>query len=153
MSARRSASPIPPDESGRMSPRDRAIVLLVTVLGGLWRLASFKFNVWPHGDVVIDAAIAESVARTGRLLVPFVDIRYYPIGLFGFGYPPDQHPPVWPLLGSPLVWLLGDGYAALRVVSLLIGIGLIPLTYLALRRAIGCHPALFASALTAASFP
>ena len=98
------------------------LLVLVTVLGGLWRLASFRFNVWPHGDVVIDAAIAESVARTGRLLVPFVDIRYYPIEPFGFGYPPDQHPPIWPLLGAPLVWLLGDGYTALKLVSLLVGI-------------------------------
>jgi 4-amino-4-deoxy-L-arabinose transferase-like glycosyltransferase len=133
--------------------RDAAILVLLTVLGGLWRLASFRFNVWPHGDVVIDAAIAESVAWRGRLLVPFVDVRYYPIERFGFGYPPDQHPPLWPLLGAPLVWLAGDGYTALKLVSLLIGIGLIPLTYFALRPHVGCRPALFASALAAFSFP
>src|SRR5215212_5598976 len=133
--------------------RDLGLLGLLTLLGGLWRLASFRFNVWPHGDIVIDAAIAESVASHGRLLVPFVDVRYYPTGQFGFGYPPDQHPPLWPLLGAPLVWLAGDGYTALKLVSLLVGIGLIPLTYLALRRLVGCRPALFASALTAASFP
>ena len=129
------------------------IVVLLTVLGGLWRLASFGFNAWPHGDVVIDAAIGENVAWHGRLLVPFVDVRYYPIERFGFGYPMDQHPPLWPLLGAPLVWLTGDGYVALKLVSLLIGIGLIPLTYLSLRRHIGPGPALFACALTAGSFP
>src|SRR5215212_2695478 len=133
--------------------RDLGLLGLLTLLGGLWRLASFRFNVWPHGDIVIDAAIAESVASHGRLLVPFVDVRYYPTGQFGFGYPPDQHPPLWPLLGAPLVWLAGDGYTALKLVSLLVGIGLIPLTYLALRRHVGRSPALFASALTAASFP
>lgn len=126
---------------------------LFTTLGGLWRVASFRFNIWPHGDVVIDAAIAESVAWSGRLLVPFVDIRYYPTTPFGFGYPPDQHPPLWPLLGAALVWLTGDGYAALKLMSLLIGTALIPLTYFALCERIGHGPALFASALTAGSFP
>jgi 4-amino-4-deoxy-L-arabinose transferase-like glycosyltransferase len=129
------------------------ILVTLTVLGGLWRAASVRFNVWPHGDVVIDAAIAESVAWSGRLLVPFVDVRYYPIDRFGFGYPPDQHPPLWPLLGAALVWLVGDGYTALKLVSLLIGVALIPLTYVAMKRYVGAGPALFASALTAGSFP
>ena len=136
-----------------MSRRTVPILILLTVVGGLWRLASFRFNVWPHGDVVIDAAISESVAWHGQLLVPFVDVRYYPIERFGFGYPLDQHPPLWPLLGVPLVWLTGDGYVALKLVSLAIGVALIPLAYVALRRHIGAGPALFASALTAGSFP
>ena len=132
--------------------RGAPILVLLTVLGGLWRLASFQFNAWPHGDVVIDAAIAESVAWTGQLLVPFVDVRYYPTDRFGFGYPLDQHPPLWPLLGVPLIWLTGDGYVALKVVSLLVGTALIPLTYVGLRGRIGHAPALFATALTAGSF-
>ena len=136
-----------------MSRRIVLLLIFMTVLGGLWRLASFGFNAWPHGDVVIDAAIAESLAWRGQLLVPFVDVRYYPIERFGFGYPLDQHPPLWPLLGAPLAWLTGDGYVALKLVSLLIGTMLIPLTYLALRRHVGNGPALLASALTAGSFP
>ena len=102
----------------RARGRGPLILVLLTVLGGLWRLASFGFNAWPHGDVVIDAAISESVAWHGRLLVPFVDVRYYPTERFGFGYPLDQHPPLWPLLGVPLTWLTGDGYTALKLVSL-----------------------------------
>ena len=136
-----------------MSRRIVLLLIFMTVLGGLWRLASFGFNAWPHGDVVIDAAIAESLAWRGQLVVPFVDVRYYPIERFGFGYPLDQHPPLWPLLGAPLAWLTGDGYVALKLVSLLIGTMLIPLTYLALRRHVGNGPALLASALTAGSFP
>jgi 4-amino-4-deoxy-L-arabinose transferase-like glycosyltransferase len=136
-----------------MSQPTVALLTILTLLGAAWRLASFGFNAWPHGDVVIDAAIAESVALRGRLLVPFVDVRYYPIDRFGFGYPPDQHPPLWPLLGAPLVWLVGDGYTALKIVSLLIGTALIPLTYFGLRRLVGAGPALFASALAAFSFP
>ncbi|MCC7371134.1 MAG: glycosyltransferase family 39 protein [Chloroflexi bacterium] len=129
------------------------LVALVTVLGALWRLASVRFNVWPHGDVVIDAAIAESVAWQGRLLVPFVDVRYYPSEPFGFGYPPDQHPPLWPLLGALLVPLTDDGYSALKVVSLLVGVALVPLTFVGLRRHVGQPAALFATVLAACSFP
>jgi 4-amino-4-deoxy-L-arabinose transferase-like glycosyltransferase len=136
-----------------MSRRIPLLLALITALGGLWRVASFRFNVWPHGDVVIDAAIAESVAWAGRLLVPFIDVRYYPIERFGFGYPLDQHPPLWPLLGAALVWLTGDGYLALKLVSLVVGTALVPLTYVALRRHVGSGPALFASALAAGSFP
>src|SRR5688572_1577252 len=125
-----------------MSRRIVLALVALTIVGGIWRLASVRFNVWPHGDVVIDAAIAESVAWTGRLLVPFVDVRYFPIDRFGFGYPPDQHPPLWPLLGAALVWLTGDGYAALKLVSLTIGVAVIPLTYVSLRRHVGAGPAL-----------
>src|SRR5581483_1325591 len=134
----------------RTSLRATAVILvLVTVLGGAWRLLAFGYNIWPHGDVVIDAAIAESLAWHGRLLVPIVDVRYYPIDRFGFGYPPDQHPPLWTLLGAPLVWVVGDGYTALKLVSLLAGILVIPLSYLAFRRHVGSGPALFASGLVA----
>ncbi|MGE3912449.1 MAG: glycosyltransferase family 39 protein [Chloroflexota bacterium] len=140
-------------ELGRHSRAIVALLLALTVLGGAWRLASVRFNIWPHGDVVIDAAIAESVAWRGQLLVPFVDIRYFPIERFGFGYPPDQHPPLWPLLGAALTTFTGDGYVALKILSLLIGVALIPLTYLALRRHIGGPAALYAAALTTCSFP
>src|SRR3954453_20073471 len=130
-----------------------AVLVLVTVLGGAWRLLSFGYNVWPHGDVVIDAAIAESVAWHGRLLVPIVDVRYFPIDRFGFGYPPDQHPPVWPLLGAPLVWVVGDGYGALKLVSLILGVVVPPLAFFALRRYVGHGPALLPSGLVAGSYP
>ena len=134
--------------------RSAKLVLLgLTLAGAVWRLAAFAFNVWPHGDVVLDAAIAESVARDGRLLVPMVDVRYYPIDRFGFGYPPDQHPPLWPLLGALLVPLVGDGYAALKLVSLLVGVALVPLTYAALRRVVGQGPAMLAAILVAGSYP
>jgi len=152
------AAPMPAETRVRrpalaLSRRLLLALVVLTLLGGGWRLLAYRYNIWPHGDVVIDAAIAESVAWQGRLLVPMVDVRYYPIDRFGFGYPPDQHPPLWPLLGAPLIGVLGDGYSALKAVSLLVGIALIPLTYLALRRCVGRGPALFASGLVAASYP
>ncbi len=129
------------------------ILVAMTGAGAAWRLAAFAFNIWPHGDVVLDASIAESVAWQGALKVPIVDVRYYPIGRFGFGYPLDQHPPLWPALGAPLVPVVGDGYVALKLVSLAIGIALVPLTYLACRRTIGRGPALLTAALVAGSYP
>jgi 4-amino-4-deoxy-L-arabinose transferase-like glycosyltransferase len=129
------------------------LLLLLTLAGAVWRVAAFFFNVWPHGDVVLDAAIAENVANRGALLVPFVDVRYYPIDRFGFGYPLDQHPPLWTLLGVPFVRLAGDGYTALKLVSLLIGIAVIPLAYFMCRPLIGPGPALMTAVLVAGSYP
>ena len=85
-----------------LQKRPWATLIVLTVIGTLARVASFRFNIWPHGDVVFDAAIAESLAWTGRMLVPIVDVRYYPTSQFGFGYPPDQHPPLWPLMEQAL---------------------------------------------------
>ncbi|MDP8924253.1 MAG: glycosyltransferase family 39 protein [Chloroflexota bacterium] len=151
-------TPSSPSPAATPAPAHRlgvtALILLgLTLAGAAWRLAALVFNIWPHGDVVLDAAIAVSIARDGRLLVPMVDVRYYPIDQFGFGYPPDQHPPLWPLLGALLVPVLGSGYAALKVVSLLVGIALVPLTYAALRIRVGHGPALLAAALAAGSYP
>src|SRR5436309_11718470 len=91
-------------------------LILVTAL--VPRIGAVRFNAWPHGDVLLDAAVVDSLAERGELKVPLVDVRYYPIGRFGFGYPPDQHPPLWPLLGvvPRLVW--HDSYEALKEVSL-----------------------------------
>jgi 4-amino-4-deoxy-L-arabinose transferase-like glycosyltransferase len=129
------------------------ILLVLTAAGAAWRLAAFAFNVWPHGDVVLDSAVAESVAGRGALLVPIVDVRYYPIDPFGFGYPPDQHPPLWPLLAAPLVPLVGDGYLALKLLSLLVGVALVPLACVACRPLVGPGPALLTAGLAAGSYP
>lgn len=128
-------------------------LVAITALGALPRILAARFNVWPHGDVVLDAAIAEALARRAQLLVPIVDVRYYPIGRFGFGYPPDQHPPLWPMLGALLTMPLGDnGYAALQVWSVLVGVLVIPFTYLAFQAALGGRGALWAAALVALSY-
>ena len=130
-----------------------AILLALTLAGAAWRLAAFAFNVWPHGDVVLDAAVAEAIAYRGALIVPMVDVRYYPTDRFGWGYPPDQHPPLWSLLGAPLALLLGDGYAALKLLSLVVGVALVPVAYLACRPLIGRGPALLTAVLVAGSYP
>ena len=142
-----------PAKGSRPPPRAvLAALLALTAAGAAWRLAAFAFNVWPHGDVVLDAAVAESLAARGALLVPIVDVRFYPIDRFGFGYPPDQHPPLWPILGAPLVPLVGDGYTALKLVGLLVGVALVPLAYWACRPLLGAGPAVLTAALAAGSY-
>ncbi|MCC7106812.1 MAG: glycosyltransferase family 39 protein [Chloroflexi bacterium] len=132
--------------------RDWLLVALLVLLGLAPRAAAVGFNLWPHGDVVLDSAIADSVALQGRLLVPIVDVRFYPIERFGFGYPPDQHPPLWPLLGAIGRLALGDSYLALRLWSLLAGLALVPAVYLCGRGLVGRGAALLAAALCAASY-
>ncbi|MFN0074144.1 MAG: hypothetical protein ACKVVP_21905 [Chloroflexota bacterium] len=127
-------------------------LLALSILGALPRLAAVRFNIWPHGDVLLDAAIAESLAWTGRLLVPIVDVRYYPTSQFGFGYPPDQHPPLWPLLGASLTPLLGDGYLALKAWSFTVGVLVIPLSFLAFRPSLGNGAALWLAGLVASTY-
>lgn len=135
-----------------MSQTALLAALVVAVIGVAWRVAAFVHNQWPHGDVLIDAAIAESVAWNGRLLVPFVDVRFYPIDRFGFGYPLDQHTPLWPVLGAALVPLTGDGYVALRLLSLAAGASLPIACLFAFRPAIGSSAAALVAVLASTSY-
>ncbi|MFN8523965.1 MAG: glycosyltransferase family 39 protein [Chloroflexota bacterium] len=128
-------------------------LLLVTLIGAIWRVAALLYNVWPHGDVAIDAAISQNIASGNGLMVPFVDVRYYPTEQFGFGYPLDQHPPIWPLVGGAFARVVGDAYLGLRFASLVAGITCIPLSYLAFRRLLGPGWALFTATLVGLSYP
>lgn len=129
----------------------RWLALLLLLAAGP-RLAAVLYNAWPHGDVLLDAAIADALVEQGELKVPLVDIRYYPIGRFGFGYPPDQHPPLWPLLGAAVRLAVGDSYTALKVVSLLAGLLLVAAVYRAGKDLLGEAPARYAAALCAVSY-
>lgn len=125
---------------------------LLLILAAGPRLAAVSYNAWPHGDVLLDAAIADAIVEQGELKIPLVDVRYYPIGRFGFGYPPDQHPPLWPLLGAAVRLAVGESYAALKIVSLVVGVLLVLAVYRAGRDLLGEAPARFAAALCAVSY-
>lgn len=135
-----------------MAAPARPLLFVLLLLACLPRLAAVGFNAWPHGDVLLDAAVVDSLAERGELKVPLVDVRFYPIGRFGFGYPPDQHPPLWPLLGALVRLGWGDSYEALKLVSLVAGILLLPAVYVCGRDLFGRGPALFAAALCAISY-
>jgi 4-amino-4-deoxy-L-arabinose transferase-like glycosyltransferase len=126
------------------------VLIMVLAIGP--RLAAAGFNVWPHGDVLLDAAVADSLAERGVLMVPLVDARFYPIGRFGFGYPPDQHPPLWSVLGAAVRLVWADSYEALKLLSLVAGLLLLPAVYVCGRDLIGPGPGLFVAALCAASY-
>jgi 4-amino-4-deoxy-L-arabinose transferase-like glycosyltransferase len=139
-----------------MSPagRDwtRPVLLLILLLALLPRLGAVRFNAWPHGDVLLDASVADSLAQRGELKVPLVDVRFYPTGRFGFGYPPDQHPPLWSFLGAAVGLVWRDSYEALKLLSLVAGVLLVPAVYWCGRDLFGRGPGLFAAALCAVSY-
>jgi 4-amino-4-deoxy-L-arabinose transferase-like glycosyltransferase len=102
--------------------------------------------------VLIDAAVVDALAERGELKVPLVDVRFYPTERFGFGYPPDQHPPLWMFLGAAVRLIWADSYEALKLVSLLTGLLLLPAVYVCGRDLLGRGPGLFATALCAVSY-
>ncbi|MFN0205965.1 MAG: hypothetical protein ACKVS6_06590 [Planctomycetota bacterium] len=117
-----------------MNPRTS--LLAAILVGTLLRILSFTANVgFPHGDVLLDAATAESLASGRGFWTPWEEgtsLRPDEIGLTNetFGHPADQHGPLCPLLAAPFVWLTkGDGVLALQIVSFLIGILTIPLAW------------------------
>jgi hypothetical protein len=110
------------------------------------------YNDIPHGDIYLDYAAAWGFASSGRLVLPYVSAHPYLKGQLEASYPLDQHAPLWPLLGGLGAMLGGNIYTTFKLISLLAGISLIPLSYLALRKAYGETPALFASAYVAVSY-
>ena len=84
--------------------RPRLLLGALLLLALLPRLAAVRYNVWPHGDVLLDAAVTDALATTGELKVPIVDVRFYPIGRFGFGYPPTSTRRCGRCLGCCRAW-------------------------------------------------
>lgn len=103
-----------------------------TVVGALLRAGSFAANLgFPHGDVHLDAATAESLAAGRGFWTPWEEgttLRPDAIGASPaeMGHAADQHGPLWPLLGALPAKITGDGVLALQILSLLAGIATIP---------------------------
>lgn len=114
----------------------RTLLLAAILVGTLLRILSFAANVgFPHGDVLLDAATAESLASGRGFWTPWeegMSLRADEIGITNetFGHPADQHGPLSPLLAVPFVWLTkGDGVLSLQIVSFILGILTIPLAW------------------------
>jgi Dolichyl-phosphate-mannose-protein mannosyltransferase len=127
-------------------------LLVILTVALLPRLAAVHFNTWPHGDVWLDAAVVDSLIERHELEVPLVDVRFYPTSRFGFGYPPDQHPPLWALLGASIRLFWHDSYEALKLVSLVAGLLLVLAVHRCGQDLLGRGPGLFAAALCAVSY-
>jgi 4-amino-4-deoxy-L-arabinose transferase-like glycosyltransferase len=137
---------------GNLLTRSNTILLVITVIGAFLRCMAYIYNDIPHGDINLDYAAAQGFMTNGRLVLPYITSHPYLNAQLTTGYPLDQHAPLWPLLGG-LGAMLGENiYTTFKLVSLLAGILLIPLSYLALRKAYGELPALFASACIAISY-
>ena len=135
-----------------MSLRPHHYLIMITLIGALLRLAAFIFNDLPHGDINLDYAAAWNLSTNGRLMLPFVAPRPYPSAQLGFGFPYEQHPPLWPILGYLGATITGNIYLAFKLITLVSGILLIPLSYVAFRKAFGDLPALFSSVLIAFTY-
>jgi 4-amino-4-deoxy-L-arabinose transferase-like glycosyltransferase len=136
----------------RIVRRPALWLTLLFVLALVPRLAAVRYNVWPHGDVLLDAAVTDALVQQGELKVPLVDIRLYPTSRFGFGYPPDQHPPLWSMLGAVARLAWPDSYEALKLVSLLAGLLLIWAVYRCGHDLFGPGPGWLAATLCALSY-
>ena len=131
---------LPPAKKGRalllVPPLAAVLLLLCFPPGERWGAGL------PPGDVAIDAATAESLARGQGFWTPWERgsaFRPPPSrsGKSRFGHPADQHPPLWPLAGAALARALGLApYPALRWASFLAHIVLLLLVTAAARRMI-----------------
>jgi hypothetical protein len=108
-------------------------------------MPAFIYNDLPHGDIHLDYAAAWSLLTSGRLILPFISHHPYPNPYPGFGYPLDQHAPLWPLLGALGGYIYGDIYTVFKFITMFFGILIVPLSYFSFNRAFGSEPALVAS--------
>jgi len=124
----------------------KIILISLLSIAIVLRLLSFGWNVIPHGDVQEDALASASFLENGHFIIeeyskesdqPF----YYSIKDKG-GRFLIQHPPLWPLLGAGLTYLLGlkpsleNNFFSFKILSLISGIILIILAYLLTKRLI-----------------
>lgn len=134
-----------------MKPAARYLLLL-TILGAFLRLLAFQFNEIPHGDIYLAFAAGQNFLEKGRLEIPLIAPRSYLEPRYEMGYPLDQHPPLWPLLGAFGTRFTGDVFATFKVLSFLIGTAMIPTSYIVFGRVFGKKPALLSSTLIVFSY-
>ncbi len=121
----------------KMKPRSKQIwfFLVLMVAAIPLRLFAFTANDLPHGDIHLDIAAARSFQEDGSLFIPIITHHSYLEPQMESGYYQDQHAPLWSMMGGFLN-INGDIYGSLKLLSLLSGILLIPLSFLAVRRAL-----------------
>ncbi len=126
------------------SVRARSVPLWVAALCLMISLAGIvDHDLWTP-DEHREAAIALSMSRSGNIVVPELA-----------GQPFVEKPPLYYMLAVSAIWTLGPvlgNIAALRLVSALLGLGAIGMTWLIARRIIGRRQADIA-ALTLATMP
>lgn len=87
-----------------------------------WFLPGDQAPRLPRGDVAIDAAVADSLARGHGFWTPWERGSLFRLqeDTGAFGFPADQHPPLWPLAGAALMRIFKlDPLAALEWMSLI----------------------------------
>ncbi len=126
---------MPSTHSRVLRRRCICLLALLALPAVAFRLAAVKFNSTPHGDVLVDAIAAESLAQTGRFTVPWLLLRTaVTADMDGIVSPVQHRQPLWPLLAAPIARLTGDGYLAVRLLSLASGVFLLGVVFLLFHR-------------------
>ncbi|MCX8045096.1 MAG: glycosyltransferase family 39 protein [Desulfobacterota bacterium] len=110
----------------------RAIYYLVVLViaGFICRLSSFQKNIYLHGDVVLHCATVENLAHKKGFVVSYALSDLVPLKKPELlGHPVQQHAPLWPLLGAFLFPFVKEAFTSLKILSLLGGMALIPLSF------------------------
>lgn len=129
------------------------ICIICVVVGVGARTFSIFWNERQHGDVMLYSLTAESIAHRGDFLVISDTQSDFFYSLKEHGGRFLEHNPLWPVLASGLVSLFDiSGYAAVRILSLIAGIFLLPLLFFYARRTAGKGTALLATSCTAISY-
>jgi hypothetical protein len=141
----------------------RAFLLLLIVAGIGVRIASMYWNTIPHGDTGTDIRVVYWLAKEGVFMVDPTETEIsvgkvpYDVRHTG-GERAIQHPPLWAMLGAGTVRLLGlpiseaSAFFALKILSLLFGILLLPAAFFAVRRFTGTSAAWIVTTLLAVSW-
>ena len=83
------------------------LAVAVLLLVGRFLFDEQGFSPLPRGDVAIDAAVAVSLTEGKGFWTPWErGTRYLPPEADeAFGFPADQHPPIWPAAGALIMRL------------------------------------------------
>lgn len=97
-------------------------LLLVALLLRVW---AWGWNPHPQGDMVTDAEIVRNLSHDGRAVVRETGPHFYALSPHGLR-PADQRPLLAHWIATPLTWVGFSPYSALKMVSLVAGLALIP---------------------------
>jgi len=125
----------------------RPLLYILIGIGIVLRILSVGWNVIPHGDITLDAKAAQAMYTHGNFQLS-EDITRSQADQYLI-----QHPPVWALLGAGAMHLLHvDSFTALRLLSFLCGILILPLMYIISKKYLSKDTALLLTTLVGTSW-
>ena len=112
-----------------MNKRNISYILILLLIGLFLRVVSFHFNQYPHHDVFVLAMLTENLGNHGHL---WIDSWIWTEGLATNSqhlHVSTQYAPGWNFFSLPFYFITGDGFTAIKILSLLSGIIFLALIY------------------------